>query len=510
MSNILNIAATGIRTAFPPMGNAGILKSPALAFVEAFMAKHGHGDAQVIGQELGKLSLDNPALAQTIKDELAPALVKLGPVAQGSFERAYAAEAKGAQQAGLVQDSQNVTATDVLSKADKALWKDENLADAKYLEIPKAKESLQKAERALDIATQTRDTVKLAHDGIAAKGITPENRKAIAEQITKAQAALTTEAHKNHEDAKKLYDTSKAGGADAAKLDSLKNKMDAALALYKETDKASKNIGDIWNKAVQMADQGKPDEDVVKKIAVQLAAHENDVTKRTAENSAAKDTLSASETKYKQLQAIEQKVMASFIDKPYSIRQLKVDAAGNPVVDAKNKPQYETVTETYKGPKGIFTSEKAAAQDAIALSFAMRKTFGDSWERGGEINRNKVTGQYSYTIKLGTVGTAAWQTKRDIGIDQAFVPGLGVGDKTTAYWHTHPTGNPADINFSQSADPKGKADVEAFMDLNKTRAIPLTAYLGGHDGSFDSLKSDKTNGLGYRKDDSYANYFQNR
>ncbi len=93
MSNILNVIAPNIGNTFPQFPTSAGSHNPATAFLEAFVSQTGGLDTQLLGVALGKLSLSDPSLAAAIKSELSFGLAKLGPVAQGNFERTFQAEA---------------------------------------------------------------------------------------------------------------------------------------------------------------------------------------------------------------------------------------------------------------------------------------------------------------------------------------------------------------------------------------------------------------------------------
>ncbi len=89
MTNALNVIASGTTNAFAHSANQAKTNSPDTAFINTFISQTGGLDTQFLGTALGKLSLTDPNLAAAIKTEISPALVTLGSVAQGDFERTF-------------------------------------------------------------------------------------------------------------------------------------------------------------------------------------------------------------------------------------------------------------------------------------------------------------------------------------------------------------------------------------------------------------------------------------
>ncbi|HYD39126.1 MAG TPA: LysM peptidoglycan-binding domain-containing protein [Allosphingosinicella sp.] len=163
-----------------------------------------------------------------------------------------------------------------------------------------------------------------------------------------------------------------------------------------------------------------------------------------------------------------------------------------------------TVARTYT-PKAAghqFATEREAAIDGIALAFSIQRILGDNWERGGLINAAGGTFTRS-EILLGTLGNSATP---NVDSKVPTVPGLVPGANTVAMFHTHPTGETLNSDFSPG-------DKDSFVAANAARANenrpPLTFYLGGNDGSLDML-THRPDGLKYDIDYGYADFFGTR
>ncbi|MCW3838458.1 hypothetical protein ACFQ1E_20070 [Sphingomonas canadensis] len=155
-----------------------------------------------------------------------------------------------------------------------------------------------------------------------------------------------------------------------------------------------------------------------------------------------------------------------------------------------------------------FSTAREAAIDAIAFAFALRSVLGDNWERGGYIYMTPTGRFVRSKIMLGTLATTGY-APAGVEAGRPWVPMTRASSSQTpgrvvAGFHIHPTGVKEDANFSMKTARSSGGDVESFVRYNKGRVNPVIFFLGGNDGSFDTLQPI-ANSPYYIKDDGYRN-----
>ncbi|MEA3065957.1 MAG: trimeric autotransporter adhesin, partial [Sphingomonadales bacterium] len=168
-----------------------------------------------------------------------------------------------------------------------------------------------------------------------------------------------------------------------------------------------------------------------------------------------------------------------------------------------------TTTNTYQytiqGTGFQFATAREAALDGIALGFAVRKVLGDNWERGGMVY-SAGNGFVRGPILLGTKATPGYST---LTPGRNYVPGTGTAPNVVGIFHIHPTGNPRDVDFSNPGDVTSFVTTNTGITQQHPPGAPLTFWLGGADGSFDTL-TWTAGGNHNQNDTGYRNFFGTR